>query len=370
MGTISQRARDVRRYLREGIIGGLVFVSHLTDSVTAINEDPQAVQIDTVTVTGVASLPKTYTITINGIDISFLAGSGLTTDDVAAGLKAAVDAEPAVGNSCRATVASSVVTLTGVVPGLAFTLSESDAELTTASVQSAESAAAVPFGRAIVDTGFSSEGDRLGAIADTAKFSAQTATGTVSGTSSGDVVVVTVGYGGQNYVYSVPFDSDDATTAGNIRTALGGLPSGLTAGGSGADFSITADVAGDAFTVSAGSNVTFAGNVAPTAATSAASAFLGLSMAKPDQEQVATIGGENAEYPANAGMEVLRSANSMWVSNTESPASGSDVYVDLTPGSGAGMLYASAGTNRVILPQATWLKAGRTSTDGIAAVQL
>lgn len=367
--TISQNAINVRARLKEGNVGDLAFNSHLTDEVTAANRDPQAVQVSTVTVGGTTGLPRDVTLGINGITVTYAAGGSDTTADIAAGLKAAVEQEPSVGNTCVPSAASNVLTLTGVTAGQSFTLDDSDTDLTAATTQAAATAAAVEFGRAIVGTGFSADGDRMGAVADEAKFTAQTATGTVT-YAANTQYDIEVEFEGQTYTFSVPATTNADTTAGLLRTALtAGLPSGLTLSGATDEVIVTADVAGAAFTMGAGANIALSGSPVPTAATSMSLAFLGMSK-RVYQEEVGTIGGESANYPANAGMVVVRGGNSMWVSNTQSPTNGDPVYVDLAVGSGAGLLYNTAGTDRVLLPQAKWLKAGHTSTDGIAAVAL
>jgi hypothetical protein len=221
--TISQRADQVLGQAKQGVAGQKVYTSHLDRSDTLLNSSPQAVQVSTATVTG-ATNDKAYILTINGIDVTFTSDASATLQEIANGLADAVNAEPLVRGQVSA-VSDNVdtVTLTGLTPGLAFTLTEADAELTTALVTAAASAAAVPFARAVIDQGFAANGiDRLGALAAAVLFTAQVATISVvfgaldeyrvrvRDADSGDLLAEVL----------VAANTDSATTASDIATAL------------------------------------------------------------------------------------------------------------------------------------------------------
>lgn len=95
----------------------------------------RAPQVTTVTVTD--NTESTYTVTINGTDYTHTpSGGGETTDQIATSIAALIDVDALVG----ASAAGSVVTITALSSGVAFTWAESDgldAVLTTASGETA-----------------------------------------------------------------------------------------------------------------------------------------------------------------------------------------------------------------------------------------
>lgn len=111
-------------------------------------------QITTVEVTGVTnSAVHSLDITYNGatVRVSFTADGSATTAEVAAGLEAALDAEPELGGLFAASVSSSTITLTGRVPGQSWVASQAGSLVATITdTQSAANATQIPFGRGVV----------------------------------------------------------------------------------------------------------------------------------------------------------------------------------------------------------------------------
>ena len=119
------------------------------DAISLINSAPQTAQVSTITVSGFTN-DKTYTVTLNEIPISYTADSSSSIAEVAAGLSAAINAEPAVSGLVSAEATATTVVVTSRFPGIGFTLTESDAQLSVAATTANDTSDPIPFGRGIV----------------------------------------------------------------------------------------------------------------------------------------------------------------------------------------------------------------------------
>lgn len=375
--TISQTATDVRGRALQAFVGAWVFASGLNKSRTLINKNPQAKQVTTIAVNS-ASGSTTYTITVNGVDVSYTTEGSTSTAALAQGLVDAVNAEPSVRGQVVATRSSSTIILTGTYPGQSFTAAESEADLGTPSTTTAAATAdAVPFGRAVVRSGVSTvDGSGYGKLAKTAAFSAQVDTLTIPYVS-GTEITVTVTYRGRPYsASSTSATSADATITA-LKTVLNAmLPANtvaVTDNDSGSNDAtaliLTAEIVGEEFTTGWTVSDDGASDPAPSisstkgVSTSLRLAFAGISLWSPDVEAT-TVGATSASYPANEGM-LVGEAGEVWVSNSDGVAEGDDVYVDLTDGT----FTNTASSTTALLPQARFSRAGVTSTDSLAAVR-
>lgn len=379
--TISQQAGDVRGRALQGAIGQCVYSSHLTRLTTALNEDPQAVQIDDIT--PVAANDATYTVTVNGVSASFTADSSATVAEITAGLTAAINAEPLIRGVLAPTDATTKVTLTGLTPGLAYTLATSTSgggSLASASVQAAADADAVPFGRLVVDAGLSPYGnDQLGKLAKSTGFTAQTVVQTITYVLNATYLVTIRDEAGAVIAQGeTAADTDTATTTAAIAATMNGLlpADSVLASDNATDVTFTAELAGREFSVEVGTNE--AGQVGgaigaqtsdASTATSVNRAAIGLTMFS-SNDPTPTIGGTAGEYGPNAGMRVLQGANSMWVERDAAVSEGDPVYVELDgTGDDAGKLFTTDSATRVLLTGASWERDGVNTADGIAAVR-
>lgn len=379
--TISQQAGDVRGRARQGAIGQLVTTSHLTRITTALNEDPQAVQIDDIVV--VAANDAVYTITVNGVSVSFTSDGSATEIEVLAGLTAAIQAEPLVRGAVAPTDdAVDTLTLTGLTAGLAYTLevSATAGSLTPSSVQAAAAADAVPFGRLIVDDGLYDSVDQLGKLAKSTSFTAQSVVQTITYVAAATYLVTITDESGAVIAQGETLaDTNTATTTAAIAATMNGLlpADSVLAADNATDVTFTAELAGREFSVSVGTNE--AGQVggavgaqtdSASPATSVNRAAIGMSMYS-EIDPAATIGGTEGQYAANAGMVVLQGGNSMWVARPGAVSYGDPVYVELDgTGSDAGKLFSADSATRALLTGAKWERDGRTTSDGIAAVAI
>lgn len=375
--TISQRANDIRDPQRQAKVGDRVSADYLDKLLTLINVNPQAAAVRTVTVTG-ATNDKTYTITIDGIDVSYTSDATATLAEIADGLAAAINADPLVRGRVSA-VSDSVdtVTITALLPGQDFTLTESDAQLTTASVTAAATADAIPFGRLLISDGYVADEPNLQCkLPKAANFTAQVDTLTLAYVALAEYHV-SVTLDGVEYKAQATANTDAPTTAANLATALNGvLPANtVLASNSGGDLILTAEVPGDTFSTGYGASndgasipvMSLSSNRG--VATSLIDSAVGISLYSSDEE-VTSIGGTAVEYPANAGVKAL-ARGGVWVESSQSPSLGDPVYVETAAGADTGKLFNTKTATRVLLPAATWQRAARSdTTDTIAALKL
>jgi hypothetical protein len=368
------QAGDVRSQRLPGIVGMLVMASMLNELDTVINKSPQAKQVGEIVVDTAAN-DTDYTVTINGVDITITSDADGTKPEIAAALAAAINAEPLVRGQVEAeSDGVDTVTLTGTFPGLAFTASDADANLTTTEeVTAAADAEAIPFGRLVCSTGYTDEGNKHGFLAKSTLLTAQVATLTVDYVAT-ELYGVEVEVDGERYGVEVAADTDDATTSAAIMTALNlKLPANtvVATNPSATTVVLTAEVAGKPFKVSTWQKIGTAASLSVahttrSVATDVTKAAVGVSLHTYDEEIPA--GETEASYPANAGLKVCRKGL-IWVENSESPSVGDPVYVELAAGASSGKFYKTSSATRVLLPNARWERAAGLSTDNLAQLK-
>lgn len=383
--TISQRVQDVRGRRPQSKIGQRATSSLLDYLGTLINSAPQAYEVRTFTITG-ATNAKEYTVTINGIDVSYTSDASATVAEIADGLAAAIDVEPLVrGQISAASDAVDTVTLTALQPGIAFTLTEADAQITTASVTSAASADSIPFGRLLISTGYQSdaaatetdgEANELGALPLTGNFAAQVDTWTTTYVAS-VTYYVSITIDGVTYMATALADTNTSDTVDAIAAAVNAVMPANTVIAAGATtfVSFTAEVPGAEFALGAGvgdEGATFPAVTLTSTkglATSLAIAAAGVSLYATDEENT-TIEGDDPVYPANAGVRILRSGLVV-VESAEAPTKGDDVYVETAAGADLGKMFVASSATRVLLPGAKWERDARPSSgDDLGWVRL
>ena len=378
--TISQTASDARARARQGFVGQLAAYDRHTRELTVLNQDPQAVQVSTVTVSG-ATNDKTYSLVLNGVTVSYTSDGTATIAEIAQGLSDAIDAEPAVRGQIAPSATATTVVLTGTTAGQAFTATESDAELSIALTTAAASAAPIPFGRLVVDTGDAhpdSGQTPLGKLAKVTAFGTQTSTLTVTYAASHTytVQVENAATGELLAVVRVAADTDDDTTATNIEAALAAALPANTVDESVATNVVTlsSEVDGFEFRLSAfveggGAGAIVQADTTPASkATSLYRAALGMSEWSRNEE-AAAIGDTTAAYKANHGF-IACQRGLMYVDRPGAITAGGDVWVELADGDDSGKLFTSGSSTRVKLPGLTWELDARTTTDDTATVRI
>lgn len=389
--TVSQTMNDTRARARMGLVGDWCMLSHLNRAGFGINQDPQAAQVSTVTVADQGD-GVTIVLTINSVDVTISTGTGLALAAIGALLAAAVNAEPLVRGQVAATFDTATLTLTGLTPGEAFTVSiasdPSSSLSAVTEVTAADDANAIPFGRAIVSQGFrSTEGERLVALADVSQFVPQVVTASIAYVASAVIRVKVMEVRGDERILLAEVSEASATDrdatidalVALLNTALPAtsvLVAADNATGTALVFTAEKDGLEFAVEVFAGHEgaslpaVTITETTGPSVATSLNRAFCGVSIYSTD-DAAPTVGATAAEYAANAGVRYAQSGP-VWVSNAEAVTEGGVVYVELAAGASAGKLYAATGSTRVALSRqlARWDRAGLVAADSLAAVRL
>lgn len=290
------------------------------DTLTLINADPQAQQVSTVTVTG-ATNGKAYTMSVNGVPVSYQASTTATTQEIAAGLADAVNSDPALSGVVFALPNAATFTLTSRIYGTegAFTATSGDAQLSISLTVTAANAAPVPFGRCMVRTS-----DRMGRLVKASDFGGAEARITFTVQNDSDYVVNLIVDGS---TYTATYTSDSSATAGEIVgamvTAINGFNVGITAsnetgvllliGGPGVDFQVGALTLGTVTDFGAGRNPD--------------DVFVALLTDSIDGYQMA-FGGLNGigGYPPNSSCNGMRRGRAI-VEVEGSVSIGDDVYV-------------------------------------------
>ena len=388
---ISQGFGDVRARLHQGIPGDWVYADPDRRWSSGINSSPQAVQVTTVTVTDQGD-DDDVIITINGIDVSINTGTGGTAATIGADLAEAINAEPLVRGQVRASFDTATLTLTGLTAGLEFTVSiASDPDSVLSSVTTttaADTADAIPFGRVVVSQGSNtSESEKLVALADTTKFTAQVQTLSIAYVDTAVINISVWEIRGSERIRLAEVSeasaaSQDATIDALVVLLNAALPAAsvLAAANDASATAIvfTAEIPGLEFEVTwlAGHEgaslpaITIANTTGPSRSTSLHRAFAGISLYSPADE-CGTVGGETGQYAGNAGVK-FGQRGCLWITNAETPAEADTVYVELAAGSTAGRLYAASSATRVALSKAVavWERDGLVTADSLAAVRL
>lgn len=362
---MSVMAHQIRRRPGDALLGEARSVIPDYGRFTFVNSNPEAKQKNTFTVTG-ATNAKTYTVTINGIAVSYTASGAATVAEIADGLAAAIGAEGSVNANVEATSDGvDTVTVESRNAGIAFTLTEADAQITTASVTANASAAAVPFGVACFVTGEDDIAGSLASLALSSYFVAQVDTLLPTYVASAEYHA-TVIYDGAVYHADAAAGGNQAAASAALLAALEDalalLP--LTVSADGNNVLITADTAGDSFESSIYAIDGGGGLPVPTRsstrsrATSLVDSFAGVA------ERAYTV--EGTEYPANFGFSAIRKGE-VWVADPGA-AVGDRVYVDGTDAT----FSNAAGANMIPLPgdKARFGGVSRDSDDALAWLDL
>lgn len=377
--TISQLGSDVRYTPRQALVGQYAYNGEGNFDRTLINKQGQVAQVSTITV-DTATASYLYSFLINGVTtVSFTTpSSGNTTTTVAALIEAALEAEPLARGFFTVDYSAAIVTLTGIIPGLAFTVTETSAaaKTTIATGTAAASADAVAFGRGVITQGQSSSYlAELGALAKSSLLTAQVDTLAVT-YAAGEIYSVGITIAEERYEVNVAADTDSATTGAAIVTAINAIMPAATVLAAGtASVTLTAEVLGQAFKTDVGLKTGTIARLAlthtvATAATDITKVLRGVTVYSADEE-VTTIGGSTMQYPANTGMKVAERTSGIFVSSAEAISQGDRVYIELGS-SNSGMFYKAGSATRVLLPRsmAVWERDGIDSSDSLAVLRL
>lgn len=346
--------------LAVGLAGQEATLSGVRQADTMTNDRPRTAQRDTVEVTTVTN-SATYTITIDSIPVMYTADSSATNTEIRDGLIAAINGEPLLAGRVLASVKDTdELYIDARLAGVGF-VTTVDAKLTLANTTANADSASVLFGAGVFRTG-----EQAGCTADSALFTAATATvatltPTVTNSAIYSLGITNLETGN---TITVSYTADGSATAQEIveglATAVNAVMPANTviATENDAVLTLTAEE------LSAGGYYRFAvvhsGNqtLSYTAGTytseeaQAEAMFAGVALRTATE---APLSDGTLGYPGGSPMSVL-STGDVWVSTVDTVTVTGDVYLGVT-GSARGKWRGSAATGYVKLPkrQARWM---------------
>jgi len=369
--SLLEAGSNLGRVLQPNGVGVIALVGSTT--IDLINSAPRTGQVSTLTPSaGTAGETLVLTILPAGESIAASLSLAITASHstdvlLGAAIAAAWNSNPAFYGwaTAAANGATGVVTITAAEFAGALTLTASvDGGTGTTTVAVATSTAsanadAIPFGRLVVSTGYSTvrefgpnatpkcvlaRSSRLTARADAITLTYEAAI----------AWTVSVEFEGTTYTASVTMAVDADTSVTAMQAAIAGvLPTGgPVATNAGAVLTITAPVG-----YSMASWSRFAAGAATAAASTAATGegindvVRGVSVATVAEEQ--PVGGGDPVYPGGAGLAAMDNGV-IHVETAENPTFRDPVYVDISDSTEAGRFYTSAGPNRIRLRGASW----------------
>ena len=279
-----------------------------------------------------------------------------------------------------ASTSSATVTLTTRKAGESWTLSQPSNTTVTETVAAA-GASDLYIGRAVIRSGAGAARSQNAVRAKHPRATdctAQAAIATFTSVASGDNILITVIYRGRTVSASADFNTNNNTTASDANAALEtrlnavfGAGYGLVATVSSGAITVTAENAGDEFTLEAavigtgGGSVAITGVPVPTTATSLRRKLLGVlrrdGAVKWDETTNSEIMPAGLSGSACARGEV-------YVASAQSIAMGDEVYVG-TSSTETGKFYNSAAAGRVWLDRASAAWRADESAGGLVPAQ-
>lgn len=220
----------------------------------------KAKQVTTVTVSSAVD-STVYTLSIGPsanrpTAVTYTSGVGATTTTIAAGLAAAINADADAGALVFATSSAAVITLTGIMGGVSFVVSESDSNLGTPSTTTSASAApTIYFGTAFAKNASVTDGCKALAAADATAQVVTIAPTAENTTEYGVTIIGDFDGDGKDEVYSAVYTSDGSATDAEIVDAFVArlndqLPANsVLAANAADDLTLTAEIAGLPFKV-------------------------------------------------------------------------------------------------------------------------
>lgn len=366
-------ANSARSKAPLGLIGSCLR-DYGAEPITALNSNDILPEVWTTTVSGTtASQAYAFSITddLTGETLYSFSDS-VEASDTTAALQASRLAElwnnSAGSNYATLAASSAVLTMTGRQSTGAFTLVESDSNLSTPSnTQNWGEATAIRAGRLLIDESAAAEGiRRICDVPLASDFTAQVMTLTIT-TASGAVYIGWVKVNGQTInwgpvAHSSDLDTTAAAIASAIETAVNAAGAGYTVvaasvGSSSGQITLTADVAGAEFdawieetTATGSTSATQAYTTGPSSATSLSRRLLGIAV-RTDHMRARQSGGDLDDLVPvyRSGQPVtVRRRGVFVVQSSQSPSPGDAVWVSVASGS-EGRVYTAGAANYIYL---------------------
>ncbi len=334
------------------------------DIITAINYDPAAAQVDTVTIANYAD-GKVYPWSIDGVSRSYTAtAADANNAGVAASVEDQLNSDPLFSGLYRAVAVAAVVTITARVAGQGWTL-VGGLDFTVAHPTANDEADPIPFGRLVLADGqISGAPERKAKLATAANLTAQVDTLTPAVVND-TIYHVDITVGGATYHAETL--SDGTATLKEIVEAFEPILNGFLPAASvivtedDTKLILTSELAGLGFSVSFGSSAataTWAHTSTKGEATDVADSMMGVAVRDDSLEISSTT---EPGYAALHAMAVLRAGRIRVRTEAEITAS-NPVFVRLADtgatGEPLGAFRGSAATDCVELPRdkARWVR--------------
>ena len=346
--------------LAVGLAGQEATLSGARQADTMTNDRPRTAQRDTVQVSTVTN-SATYTVTIDSIPVTYTADGSATAAEIRDGLIAAINGEPLLAGRVLASVKDAdELYIDARLAGVGF-VTTVDAKLTLANTTANADSASVLFGAGVFRTG-----EQAGCTADSALFTAATATvatltPTVANSSVYSIGIVNPATGN---TVNVIYTSDGSATAQEIVEGLAtavnaAMPANtVIATENDAVLTLTAEeLSGGGyfrFNVqhSANQALSYTAGTYISEETEAEALFAGVALRTATE---APLSDGTLGYPGGSPMSVL-SMGDVWVSTVDTVSVTGDVYLGVT-GSARGKWRGTAASGYVKLPkrQARWM---------------
>lgn len=364
----------VNRRQPRGVVGSALRCLDHNYFGTIINSTPQAKQVATIVVDNQAN-NQAYTWTIQGLVQSITSDASGTKPEIAAAIAAKINSTPSIGMTVYA-VSDGVdkVTITALNPGIGFTVSDSDANLTTTQSVTANAAASdVPMGRMLIVT--SNGPEKIGGLPLASLMAAQVDQYLLVYDASVEVKVL-IEIDGEKYEATHTMATDAATSAAALAAAINyAMPANtVIASNNTATAVLTSEVPGKGFK----SSMTF-GPGADTAAYTKSSTentygvnierMLGGVSSYTYGEENTSITDDTVVYPKNSGVKV-QIKDDVWVADPGSVTVDAAVYVETASGANTGLMYAAPSASRIRIDKklVSWIQS--SSADSLYAVRL
>jgi hypothetical protein len=343
---------EVTDSLIEGREGDAYGSSYNKLDMSLLNASPQAVQSVVVSVTG-ATNSKAYIVNINSVPVSYLSDGSATQQEIADGLVAAINNEPAVSGSVIASSGTNAFTVASRSIGLSFTLTEDDAQLSLSSTAGVL-ASPVPFGRLVL---FDAAREQACRVLSASAFTGRVAVFTPTAVNS-TTYAINLEINGQHYLIS--YLSDGSATVQEIVEGLAASAAGqaalslyVTATEDNATLTLTA-INGSDFLISAVTPVASLVITSDTPGTTLAGLAGGVAI-RTNALEVTSQDGVDGYGPNSVC--AIRKRGMARVFSEDATLPGGQVFVRVAA-SGAnteiGRFRATAAAGCVLLPQARW----------------
>lgn len=375
--SVGQRASDVVRRHGVPLAGDIAAYPPAApyETVDVINSAGRVLETRLITIAG-ATNATTYDLTINGeATVTYLSDGSATDVEIAAGLLAACQEDPAFGEHVSATYVSTTsfrLTAHTQSNAVAVTSTQSGGDITIGALTSNAAADNIYAGRALVISSTDDNGNNQGGTVLSTRLVADVWT-VAAVYAASEIYIVELDFEGQTYRAQVAADTDTATTNAAIAARINAImPANTVVAAAGAtSLTLTSEKPGAPIErVSANTNTSTVSRIVLTHTTASVGTdlnrvFAGISVRRYDNE--ATDDTQLSYYPAGDCVVGLVEGE-IWVDCSSAVTPMDRVFVETATGTDQGKLFPTTSATRVLLNGARWER--RRAADNRAVVRL